>query len=216
MTRLRFGIITAAFGFLAGVILLAGLAWKFGKVAVDVPAPESIPSTPSAPPAPIEPLPPPAIPSLSVDIDPIADLQRRSLEVPVEGVARGALRESFDEMRNGTQKHEGIDILAPRNTPVLAVEDGVIAKLFTSVPGGLTVYQFDPSRTYAYYYAHLERYADGLAEGMRVTRKQVLGYVGTSGNAPKNTPHLHFEISRLTDAKQWWTGTAIDPFRVLK
>jgi murein DD-endopeptidase MepM/ murein hydrolase activator NlpD len=152
----------------------------------------------------------------SVGIDSIADLRRRSLEVPVEGVARNALRDSFDEMRNGTQKHEGIDILAPRNTPILAVEDGVIAKLFTSIPGGLTVYQFDPSRTYAYYYAHLERYADGLTEGMRVTRRQVLGYVGTSGNAPKNTPHLHFEISRLNDAKQWWKGTAIDPFRVLK
>ena len=85
-----------------------------------------------------------------------------------------------------------------------------------SVPGGTTIYHFDPSSHYAYYYAHLERYADGLTEGMRVTRGQVIGYVGTSGNAPKDTPHLHFEISKLNEAKQWWNGAPIDPFPVLK
>jgi len=107
-----------------------------------------------------------------------------------------------------------MDILSPRNTPVLAVDDGTIAKLFTSKAGGLTVYQFDPDSVYAYYYAHLERYAPGIEEHQRIKRGDVIGYVGTSGNAPPDTPHLHFAIFKLTEAKQWWKGTAIDPFLV--
>ena len=106
-------------------------------------------------------------------------------------------------------------MLAPRNTPVLAVEDGKIAKLFTSKQGGLTIYQFDPTETYAYYYAHLERYADGLKEGMVLRRGQVVGYVGTSGNAYRAGPHLHFAIFRLTPEKRWWDGAPINPFPVL-
>ena len=91
-----------------------------------------------------------------------------------------------------------------------------IARLFYSKAGGITVYQFDPSERYCYYYAHLERYADGLNEGDRVKKGQVLGYVGTSGNAPKNTPHLHFAIFRLTAEKHWWEGTPIDPYDILR
>ena len=78
------------------------------------------------------------------------------------------------------------------------------------------MYQFDPTKTYVYYYAHLERYADGIVEGAVITRGQVLGYVGTSGNASKDTPHLHFAIFKMTDKKQWWQGTPIDPFQVLR
>jgi murein DD-endopeptidase MepM/ murein hydrolase activator NlpD len=99
---------------------------------------------------------------------------------------------------------------------VVAVEDGTIAKLFNSKAGGLTVYQFDPGQQYSYYYAHLERYAEGLKEGDRVRRGQVLGYVGTSGNAPKDTPHLHFAVYRLTADKHWWEGTPIDPYDILR
>jgi murein DD-endopeptidase MepM/ murein hydrolase activator NlpD len=102
------------------------------------------------------------------------------------------------------------------NTPVLAVENGTIAKLFRSDAGGITIYQFDPSNTYVYYYAHLDHYAGGLAEKNRVSRGQVIGYVGVTGNAPKNTPHLHFAIFKLTEEKKWWQGTAIDPYHVLK
>jgi len=131
----------------------------------------------------------------------VDDLRNRHLDIPVFGVDRGALQQTYDDPRGADRTHHGIDILAPRNTPVLAVEDGVIAKLFLSVPGGLTIYQFDPTTRYTYYYAHLERYADGLIDGMRVTRGQVLGFVGTSGNAPKDTPHLHFEISILTETR---------------
>lgn len=144
-----------------------------------------------------------------------ADLAARDLDMPVEGVQRNALVPSFHDARTG-HVHEALDILAPRNTPVVAVEDGRIAKLFLSKAGGNTIYQFDPSGAYCYYYAHLERYADGLHEGDEVHRGQVIGYVGTSGNAPKNTPHLHFAIFRLTPEHHWWQGTAIDPYPLLR
>lgn len=144
-----------------------------------------------------------------------AELAERNLAVPVEGVQRGALVDTFDDERDG-RRHEAIDILAPRNTPVLAVEAGTIARLFTSAAGGLTIYQYDSSEHFIYYYAHLERYAENLSEGDRVRKGQVIGYVGTSGNAPKNTPHLHFAIFRMTDEKRWWQGTPIDPFNILR
>jgi murein DD-endopeptidase MepM/ murein hydrolase activator NlpD len=99
---------------------------------------------------------------------------------------------------------------------VLAVEDGTVARLFLSDAGGITIYQFDPTKNYVYYYAHLERYVEGLKESASVKRGQVIGYVGTTGNAPRDTPHLHFAIFRLTDEKKWWQGTAIDPYSVLK
>ena len=137
----------------------------------------------------------------------------RNLAFPLKG-HEGALRDNFDE-RRGKSAHEALDIMAPRGTPVLAVEDGKIAKLFTSKQGGLTIYQFDPSETYAYYYAHLERYADGIKEGMMLRRGQVVGYVGSSGNASPDGPHLHFAIFRLTPEKRWWEGAPVNPFPVL-
>jgi murein DD-endopeptidase MepM/ murein hydrolase activator NlpD len=143
------------------------------------------------------------------------ELKDRRLAIPVDGIKADQLVRQFNDARSG-HKHEAIDILAARNTPVRAVEDGTIARLFFSKAGGITVYQFDPSGTFCYYYAHLERYADGLREGQSVQRGQLLGYVGTSGNAPKDTPHLHFAIFRLTEQKRWWEGTPIDPYDVLR
>jgi murein DD-endopeptidase MepM/ murein hydrolase activator NlpD len=134
----------------------------------------------------------------------------------VQGIKRDQLTRSYSERRSGTREHEAIDILAPRNTPVKAVEDGTIARLFFSKAGGITIYQFDPSQNYCYYYAHLERYADGLHEGDKIRKGQVIGYVGTSGNAPKDTPHLHFAVFRLTAAKHWWEGAPIDPYDILR
>ena len=148
-------------------------------------------------------------PALAADVD---VLGRRHLLLPVQGLRREQLRDSFSEGRAG-HLHEAIDIMAARNTPVMAVEDGHLAKLFVSAQGGNTIYQFDPSGTYAYYYAHLERYAD-VHEGDQLRRGQVIGYVGTSGNAPPQSPHLHFAIFRLTPDKQWWKGTALDPYLV--
>jgi murein DD-endopeptidase MepM/ murein hydrolase activator NlpD len=132
----------------------------------------------------------------------------------VRGLDADDLVSSFHDARGSSRQHEAIDILAPRGTDVLAVENGTIAKLFTSKAGGLTIYQFDPSEKYIYYYAHLDGYAPGLKEGMPVGKGDVLGAVGTTGNAPKNTPHLHFGISKLDPDKRWWGGTALDPYLV--
>jgi murein DD-endopeptidase MepM/ murein hydrolase activator NlpD len=157
------------------------------------------------------PTPPHALPAPPPDLTDFARLKARSLLIPVRGVDTSQLRDNFSELR-GNRVHEAIDILSPRGTPVVAVDDGVIEKLFTSAYGGLTVYEFDRDRAYCYYYAHLDRYADGLKEGMAVKRGDVIGYVGTTGNAPPGTPHLHFTIFKLGPEKQWWKGTAVNPF----
>jgi murein DD-endopeptidase MepM/ murein hydrolase activator NlpD len=137
----------------------------------------------------------------------------KDLEVPIEGSDVESWKGGFSE-RRGNRPHEAVDILAPRNTPVHAVTDGTIAKLFVSKAGGYTIYQFDPSGQLAYYYAHLERYADGLHESQSVEKGDVIGYVGTSGNAPPGTPHLHFGVFQLGDDRRWWQGRAIDPYGV--
>ena len=137
------------------------------------------------------------------------------LLIPVEGVAAASLRATFDE-RRGAGRHEAIDIMAPRGTPVRAVGDGKLVKLFTSVRGGLTVYQFDPQANHAYYYAHLDAYAPGLKEGMPLKRGDAIGSVGSTGDAAPNAPHLHFAIFRLGPEKQWWKGTPIDPYPLLR
>jgi murein DD-endopeptidase MepM/ murein hydrolase activator NlpD len=152
-------------------------------------------------------------PPASTGLADLDELRRRRLEVPVEGIEPRTLRDTFAEGRTG-HVHEAIDILAPRGTPIVAVEDGTIEKLFTSKQGGLTIYHFDPSRRYCYYYAHLDRYAAGLAQGQTVKRGQVIGYVGISGNAPPETPHLHFTIFKLADDKRWWQGTPLNPFPI--
>ena len=143
----------------------------------------------------------------------IADLRARALTIPVDGIPATALVSSFSDARGG-RKHEAIDILAPRGTKVFAVEDGKVAKLFTSDAGGLTIYQFDPGDRFVYYYAHLDSYAWGLKEGADVKRGDVIGYVGTTGNAPESTPHLHFAISKLDADHRWWGGKALDPYLV--
>lgn len=143
------------------------------------------------------------------------ELRGRRLEFPVEGYDRDKLTDTFNEARAG-HVHEAADIMAPRNTPVRAVEAGTVARLLSNASGGITLYQLDPSARYIYYYAHLERYADGLREGAKVDRGQVLGYVGTSGNAPRTAPHLHFAIFRVVDPKQWWRGAPVNPYLVLR
>ncbi|MEO8537717.1 MAG: M23 family metallopeptidase [Betaproteobacteria bacterium] len=141
-------------------------------------------------------------------------LASRHLIVPVQGVVRSALRDTFNDVR-GERLHEALDIAAARGTPVLAADDGRVAKLYTSRAGGLTLYQFDPTSKVAYYYAHLDHYAPGVREGVALRRGDVVGYVGTTGNVPPNAPHLHFAIFALADSRQWWRGTAINPFPYL-
>lgn len=152
-------------------------------------------------------------PSSTPTTDDIVELRRRRLPIPVEGIAAAMLTSTFHQPREG-HEHEALDILAPRGTAVTAVEDGRIAKLFTSVRGGLTIYLFDPGGVYCYYYAHLDQYAEGLHDGQDVVRGEVIGYVGTTGNAPPNTPHLHFAVFKLGPEKHWWQGTAIDPYLI--
>ena len=216
--------IAIAVAFVAGAVAGGLLVWSVdtppmsrvvladdcGEPDVEV-RPTKAPKAPGVISAPVT-----AKPAPQVESDAIADLRERRFTLPVKGIERGELRSSFDEARSEGRRHEAMDILAPRGTPILSVEDGTIAKLFTSKAGGLTIYQFDPTTTYAYYYAHLDRYAPGLHDGVRVKAGDVLGYVGTSGNAPPNTPHLHFAIFKLNDKKQWWQGSALDPYAVLR
>jgi peptidoglycan LD-endopeptidase LytH len=217
-------VFAAALGFLAGMLVMAAIVVMFPSGAAAVAAPmtqaatkvEVKPTkkeepTPVSPPSTAALSPPPAVTGYPVD-----DLRQRKLTLPVQGIKRDDLTDTFNDMRGSSRRHEALDVLAPRNSPVLAVEDGTIAKLFLSDAGGITIYQFDPTQAYAYYYAHLERYADGLKEGAQVTRGQVLGYVGTTGNAPRDTPHLHFAIFKLGEDKKWWQGTPLDPYSVLK
>jgi murein DD-endopeptidase MepM/ murein hydrolase activator NlpD len=143
------------------------------------------------------------------------ELRGRRLDFPVQGFPPEKLTDTFNEARSG-HVHEAADIMAPRHTPVRAVEAGTIARLLSNPSGGITIYQLDPSKRYIYYYAHLERYADGLREGLEVEKGQVIGYVGTSGNAPRHAPHLHFAIFRVVDPKQWWGGAPVNPYLVLR
>ncbi len=134
------------------------------------------------------------------------------LLIPVAGITPTQLQDTFHDMRGTARSHEAIDIMAALKTPVFAVDDGTLVKLFDSKPGGLTLYQYDPSSTFAYYYAHLDGYAAGLVEGQAIKRGDLLGYVGVTGNADPLAPHLHFAVFVLGPEKRWWKGTAINPY----
>lgn len=169
---------------------------------------------------------PPPLPASEPGYDPAPDLLTkrvtsansplplRSLDliVPVEGITAAQLEDHFTDARSEGRRHEAVDIMAPRGTPVLAAESGRIVKLFESEKGGLTVYQFDKQDELCYYYAHLDRYADGLAEGQAVAQGEVIGYVGHTGNADPSAPHLHFAIFQLGPERHWWQGVPINPY----
>jgi len=133
---------------------------------------------------------------------------------PINGLKPSELHDSFNEIHCG-HRHQAIDIMKPWGTPIHAVVDGTIRKLFHSRAGGITIYECDTYVTHCYYYAHLDHYASGLTEGMSVKHGQILGYLGISGNAAPNAPQLHFAIARLGPDKRWWKGTSIDPYLVL-
>jgi len=138
------------------------------------------------------------------------------LLLPVQGIQPSQLRDTFTDARSEGRVHDAIDIMADAGTPVLAVADGTVEKLFDSERGGLTIYQFEPGGRWCYYYAHLQRYADGLAEKQAIKRGEVIGYVGSTGNASAEAPHLHFEVHVLGPEKQWWKGESINPYPLLQ
>jgi murein DD-endopeptidase MepM/ murein hydrolase activator NlpD len=137
------------------------------------------------------------------------------LAVPVAGVRPEDLVNTFDEARGAGRRHDALDILAPRGTPVLAAADGRVLRLFTSDKGGLTIYQLGADGRTVYYYAHLDGYAEGLATGQALARGQVIGYVGDSGNAVPGNTHLHFAIWRISDPADFWDGEPINPYPLL-
>ena len=146
---------------------------------------------------------------------PPGDLAARDLTMPIEGVKPSDLLDTFNQSRGNGKRHEATDIMAPRGTPVHAIEDGSIRKLFLSKAGGITIYEFDPESIYCFYYAHLDHYAAGLHEGQQVKKGDIIGYVGSTGDASEAAPHLHFAIVKLGPGKEWWKGTAINAYPIL-
>ena len=141
------------------------------------------------------------------------------LMVPVDGVEPRRLPDTFYEKRDGVRIHEAQDIIAPRGTPVLAAIDGKILRMSQNTLGGITLYAIDSDDHYVFYYAHLDHYSDIVTVGREVRQGEVLGYVGTSGNAPPKTPHLHFQVMRKAEGhRDWWNGTPIDvrPFMTMR
>jgi murein DD-endopeptidase MepM/ murein hydrolase activator NlpD len=187
-------------GFAAGMLTLGLLMWHSGawKAQASGASRDSVSQTATSVALPKAPA--PTLPTLAM---------------PLVGVDPTKLTDTFNDARTG-HAHEALDIPAVRGTPVLAVADGRVEKLFTSKQGGLTVYQFDLAEQFCYYYAHLDGYAPGLNEGRPLRAGDALGYVGTTGNAPHNAPHLHFAVFRLGPEKKWWEGTAIDPLPLLR
>lgn len=159
----------------------------------------------------------PTPPSTSAPlISPAAPFSSTALLVPVAGVRPDQLRDTYQEARSEGRSHDAIDIPAPRGTPVLAAADGRIVKFFNSEKGGITIYQLSVDEKMVYYYAHLERYADGLREGHFARRGELLAYVGDTGNAGQGNYHLHFSVAILSHPKRYWAGTNINPYPLMR
>jgi murein DD-endopeptidase MepM/ murein hydrolase activator NlpD len=198
---------------LRGVLLVSALVLlqsgsgpvlRVTPVAAPAAAPAPKPQRAKAPPA------PPAGPSPADHL-----LASRRLAVPVEGIPKSKLRDTFHEKRGTSRTHKAIDIMAPWGTPVLAADTGKIAKISSNRAGGLAVYQVDSSGRFVYYYAHLAGYADDLREGQQVQRGELIGYVGATGNAPASAPHLHFAVQLVTVEGRLWKGEPLNPYGAL-
>jgi peptidoglycan LD-endopeptidase LytH len=144
-------------------------------------------------------------------------LLRREIAMPLAGIDPAGLRSNFAERRGGgTRQHSALDLMATRRTPVQSAAKGRVLKLFTSAAGGLMVYAADSSERFVLMYAHLDGYAPGLRDGAPLERGQVIGYVGSTGNASPSAPHLHFAVARSADVRRWSRGKPIDPVTVLR
>lgn len=184
------------------------------------PTPAPVTSMPSTSPFPeahtASPIPPPASATPNPTAPPIGFVGTLKLIVPVAGVQPGQLRDTYADSRSEGRVHDAIDIPAPQGTPVVTAADGQIIKLFQSDRGGTTIYQLSADKKLIFYYAHLQRYADGLSEGKFVRQGEVIGYVGDTGNAGPGNYHLHFSIAVVSDPKRYWEGTNINPYPLLR
>ncbi len=148
--------------------------------------------------------------------DDVQYLRARRLIIPVAGVEPEALHDDFHAARGGGRRHNAIDILAPYGTPVLAADHGYVLRLSRNRAGGIVVYATDSEERVVYYYAHLAGYHDGVTAGKPLQKGDTIGYVGTSGNAPENTPHLHFQIMRMGGGGRYWSGEPFNPYPLLR
>ena len=227
LEKRRRAALTFGLAFTLGALTAGGLIWRAEAVIGDAPLvsrADTIDQTAEATDATVmagtgqaRNVAPAATTGSDSDGDAIRLLRARNLLFPVEGVSPRQLQDTFDDARGGgLRRHEALDIMASRGTPVRAVENGKVAKLFRSIPGGLTLYLFDSTEMFSYYYAHLDRYAAGPEEGDTVRRGDLIGYVGSTGNAAEDAPHLHFAIFQLDSDRKWWDGTPINPYPVLR
>jgi murein DD-endopeptidase MepM/ murein hydrolase activator NlpD len=203
MLKLRILLIVVFLMIVALVALAISYRTKPLLPAVDLP--------PASPVAIGTPLPPDPTPTP----EPANFVGQVNLIIPVAGVRPDQLIDTFDDARSEGRVHDAIDIMAAAETPVLAAADGKILKLFNSERGGTTIYQLNANGDLVFYYAHLARYADGLAEGDMVKQGQVIAYVGDTGNAGAGNYHLHFSIAAVSDPKRYWEGTNINPYPLL-
>jgi murein DD-endopeptidase MepM/ murein hydrolase activator NlpD len=195
------------------VAILAAIVWFV--LAIPTRSPPGEQATPPAVPAPVAPgaqaVTPAAAPSRAQVFPPNV-----TLLVPVAGVARTSLVDTFDDARGNGRTHQAIDIMAPRGTPVLAAAEGRVEKLhFSNGGGGITIYVRSPDQRWMYYYAHLDRYAPGLAEGQQVRPGTPIGFVGSTGDASPDGPHLHFAVNAMAPGERWWRGTPVNPYPLL-
>lgn len=182
-----------------GIVLLLGFAALASMIRI-VPTPSAVPAQ-----------------QATTAPTPLGAWQHPPLIVPVQGITRDKIVDTWGQSRaNGARTHQATDILAPGGTPVVAAAPGTIEKLFYSEGGGgITLYVRSPDRQWGYYYAHLQRYAPGMAEGMPVRAGDLLGYVGDTGNAGTGNFHLHFAMARMQPGDSWWKGQPVNPYPLL-
>ena len=155
----------------------------------------------------------PALAAGSVSsVEAVNYLLARGMAIPVAGMPMSRLRDTFDEGRDAGRVHRALDILAPRGTAVIAADSGHILRIGTNTLGGNVIYATDPLGRIVYYYAHLDAFQPGVAQGAAIARGDTLGFVGTTGNAPRDTPHLHFQVMRMPPDGKYWDGEPINPY----
>ncbi len=221
------------FFFASAAFALSVAMWVQRKPKIETPVPMASPSPVASTPAPSSPSLSPAVSPTVVPLPSASALPQEEpnpatlsspslppqvsfkLIVPVAGIKPGQLRDTYSEARSEGRIHNALDIMAPRSAQVLAATTGKIVKLFNSVRGGITIYQLSGDQKTILYYAHLERYADGLTEGRVANQGEVIGYVGDTGNAGAGNYHLHFAMWSVTDPKRYWDGVNINPYPLL-